>query len=83
MVILFTAYMVDRLVVVIDGAGEEGGWAARHQKCRRSQSSGSRSAGSAPRQGDGNGDGSSGTAMVAARGGTRQSWQQEGGGDGD
>ena len=29
MVILFTAYMVDRLVAVIDGAGGEGGWAAR------------------------------------------------------
>jgi hypothetical protein len=36
-----------------------------------------------PRQGDGNGDGPSGTAMAAARGGTRQSWQREGGGDGD
>ena len=36
-----------------------------------------------PRRGDGNGDGPSGTAVVAAREGTRQSWQQEGGGDGD
>jgi hypothetical protein len=29
-----------------------------------------------PRRGDGNGDGPSGTAMAAARGGTRQSWQR-------
>ena len=36
-----------------------------------------------PRRGDGNGDGPIGTAMAAARGGTRQSWQREGGGDGD
>ena len=33
--------------------------------------------------GNGDGDGPSGTAMAAARGGMRQSWQREGGGDGD
>jgi len=36
-----------------------------------------------PQRGDGNGYGPIGTAMAAARGGTRQSWQREGGGDGD
>ena len=36
-----------------------------------------------PWRGDGNGDGPSGTAMAAARGGMRHSWQREGGGDGD
>ena len=86
MVILFTAYMVDRLVAVIDGAGGEGGWAARRQKCRRSQFSGSRSAGSAParrwqwrwpyRHSNGGGEGGNDAIMAAVE----ESIEEEGGG---
>jgi len=53
-VILFTSYMVDRLVAVIDGAGGEGGWAAQRQNVVVHSPVGAGQQ-AQPRQGDGNG----------------------------